>query len=134
MNKRRSISAADIPAHKNPIPAAAHIGNLVFSSAIIGKDPQTHELPADKESQVANVFAIMRAILRESGARPEDVGRVSVYLRDKADRDLVNPYWCEMFPDPASRPARHTTTSELPPAQHIQLEFIAVLPGDPTNN
>ena len=133
MGRRRSIGAADIPAHKNPIPAAAVVGNLVFSSAIIGKDPQTHELPDDREAQVANVFAIMRSILRESGANADDVGRVSVYLRDKADRDLVNPFWIEMFPDAASRPARHTTTEELPPGQHIQLEFIAVLP-EPAKN
>jgi len=133
MNRRRSISAADIPAHKNPIPAATVVGNLVFSSAIIGKDPHTQVLPEDKEAQVANVFSIMRAILRECGADAEDVGKVSVYLRDKADRDLVNPCWLEMFPDAASRPARHTTATELPAGQHIQLEFIAVLPGPSKN-
>jgi 2-iminobutanoate/2-iminopropanoate deaminase len=127
MSRRRSIGAADIPEHKNPIPAAAVVGNLLFSSAIIGKDPQSHALPDDKQAQIANVFAIMRAILREAGASAEDIGRLSVYLRDKADRELVNPYWEEMFPDAASRPARHTTTAALPPGQHIQAEFIAVL-------
>ncbi|MDH4073862.1 MAG: RidA family protein, partial [Gammaproteobacteria bacterium] len=57
----------------------------------------------------------------------EDIGKVSVYLADKADRKLVNPHWLEMFPDEASRPVRHTFAQELPPGRYIQVEFIAVL-------
>ena len=51
MAKRRSLSAADIPVHRNPIPAATVIGNLVFTSAIGGEDPETRELPGDREAR-----------------------------------------------------------------------------------
>ena len=127
MTKRRSISAPDIPEHVNPIPAATRIGNLLFSSAIGGDDPDTHELPDDVETQIANTFRTVRAILREGGATVDDIGKMSVYLADKSQRKLVNPHWLEMFPDEDSRPVRHTTEATLPPGRHIQVEIIAVL-------
>ena len=127
MSDRRSISAADIPEHKNPIPAATRIGNMVFSSAVGGEDPATHELPDDVEAQIANTFLAIRAIMREAGGSVDDIGKMSVYLADKDNRKRVNPHWLEMFPDEASRPVRHTTEKKLPPGRHIQVEFIAVL-------
>ena len=127
MSDRRSISAADIPEHKNPIPAATRIGNMVFSSAVGGEDPATHELPDDVEAQIANTFLAIRAIMREAGGSVDDIGKMSVYLADKDNRKRVNPHWLEMFPDEASRPVRHTTEQKLPPGRHIQVEFIAVL-------
>ena len=130
MSGRRTISAPDIPEHKNPIPAATRIGNLVFSSAIGGEDPESHELPTDSESQIANVFRTVRAIMREAGGSPDDIGKLSVYLADMEDRKLVNPHWLEMFPDADSRPVRHTTAKKLPTGRRIQVEFIAVIGSD----
>ena len=127
MTNRRSISAPDIPEHKNPIPAATVIGNLVFSSAVGGEDPESHELPADSETQIANTFRTITAIMRESGGSVENIGKVSVYLTDMEDRKLVNPHWLEMFPDETSRPVRHTSAKKLPAGRRIQVEFIAVL-------
>ena len=127
MAKRRSIRAPDIPEHVNPIPAATRIGNLLFSSAVGGEDPDTHELPEDPETQIANTFRTIRAILREGGGTVDDIGKMSVYLADKGNRKLVNPHWLAMFPDADSRPVRHTTEAALPPGRHIQVEFIAVL-------
>ena len=77
MTKRRSISAPDIPEHVNPIPAATRIGNLLFSSAIGGEDPETHALPEDPETQIANTFRTIRAIMREGGGTVDDVERMS---------------------------------------------------------
>ena len=127
MTVRRSISAADIPEHKNPIPAATVIGNMLFTSAIGGEDPETHELPDDKEAQIANAFATIRAIMREAGGSPDNIGKVSVYVDDIDDRKLINPYWLTMFPDEESRPVRHTVTRALPLGRFIQIELIAVL-------
>lgn len=127
MTERRSISAPDIPEHGNPIPAASRIGNLLFSSVILGLDPATHAMPDSREAQIANAFGIVRAILREAGGGPEHIGKLTVYLADRGDREFVNPYWLEMFPDAASRPARHTLEKKMPPGCYVQLEFIAVL-------
>ena len=127
MSNRRSIRAPDIPEHVNPIPVATIVGNLLFTSAIGGEDPDTHELPADKKAQISNTFRTISAIMRESRGTVEDIAKVSVYVADREDRKLINPHWLKMFPDEGSRPVRHTSTRNLPPGRHIQLEFIAVL-------
>ena len=129
MTKRRSLSAPDIPEHVNPIPAATIVGGMLFTSAIGGEDPETHELPNDKGAQIANTFKTIRAIMREAGGSVDNIGKVSVYVADRDDRKLINPHWLEMFPDENSRPVRHTTPKNLPPGRYIQVEFIAVL-GD----
>lgn len=99
----------------------------MFSSAVGGEDPESHDLPEDSESQIANTFKTIAAIMREAGGTAEDIGKLSVYLADMEDRKLVNPHWLAMFPDENSRPVRHTSAKKLPPGRRIQIEFIAVL-------
>lgn len=127
MPVRQRIKGPNIPEHANPFPAAVKIGNLVFSSAIGGDDPATHELPADKDAQIANAFRNVRAVLEAAGATPANIGKVTIYVADRDDRKLINPHWIEMFPDEDDRPVRHTTAAVLPPGRCIQIEFIAVL-------
>lgn len=124
---RQRIKAANIPEHKNPFPAAVKIKNIVFSSAIGGDDPETHELPADKDAQIANVFQNIRNVMAAAGGSPANIGKVSVYVADRDDRKLINPHWVAMFPDEDDRPVRHTAATSLPAGRHIQIEFIAVL-------
>ena len=72
MAKREPISAPDIVEHPQPFPTAVKVGNLVFSSAIGGHDPETHEMPEDIESQVANAFRAARRIMEEAGGQGYD--------------------------------------------------------------
>lgn len=127
MAKRQRIRGPGIPEHTNPFPACVKIGNMVFSAAIGGDDPVTHELPDDQESQIENAFATMRNMLSEAGASAANVARVSVYVNDRSIRPKVNPHWIAMFPDQDDRPVRHMVPSQMPPGRHIQLEFMAVL-------
>jgi len=74
------------------------------------------------------MFANIRALLEAGGATPEDVIKVTVWLTDKALRPHVNKQWLAMFPDPHSRPARHTFASpDLDPPTLVQCEVIAVI-------
>ena len=127
MGSRTRIKAANIPEHVNPFPAAVRMQNLVFSAAIGGEDPVSHELPVDKEGQIANAFQTVRNIMAEAGGSPADIGKVSLYVADRNDRPLINPHWVEMFPDENDRPVRHTSQVDLPAGRVIQIEFIAVL-------
>ena len=127
MAKRENIAGPNIPEHNQPFPTAVKVGNTVFSSAIPGNDPETHEMPDDVETQVKNVFQTIRNIMEQAGGSPEDIGKVTVFLRDRDNRKYVNPHWLEMFPDENSRPVRHTVPAELPPSYHIQIDFIAVI-------
>ena len=126
MSRRRSYHLEGLD-HKAPIPAAARVGNLLFSSAISGKDPSTGTHAPDPAAQIAFVFSHMAALVRDAGGDLDDIVRVTVSLRDREHKGLVDEQWCEMFPDPRDRPARHAVPLERAGKAAVQLEFVAVL-------
>jgi 2-iminobutanoate/2-iminopropanoate deaminase len=123
---RREVLEVPGVRHTAPIPMAVAVGNMVFTSAIMGKDPATGALPADPEAQAAWVFAHLRTILRAAGCHPGDVGHVAVLVADEAYRRQVDREWLAMFPDERDRPARHTTVTQLRGGALIQIEAVAV--------
>jgi enamine deaminase RidA (YjgF/YER057c/UK114 family) len=94
--------------HANPIPAASRIGNIVATGGVSGTDTSTGKIPEVAAAQCHHMFANLRTILAAAGATPEDVIRVTVWIKRPEIRAEVNKEWVEMFPDPHSRPARHT--------------------------
>lgn len=127
MAKREIIAGPDIPEHSQPFPTAVKLGNMLFSSAVGGDDPDTHEMPEDIESQVKNTFQTINNIMARAGGSAADIGKVSVLLKSRDDRKYVNPEWIKMFPDENDRPVRHTSIHDLAPGRLIQIEFIAVI-------
>lgn len=122
----RSIHLPGV-SHKAPIPAGAVAGNLLFSSGIGGKDPGSGEQPPEAAAQVRNAFAAMRTLVETAGGTVADIVRVTVFLRDRADRTHVDEEWVAMFPDPDHRPARHAVALEREGKALVQLEMVAVL-------
>ena len=115
-------------AHDNPLPAASRIGPFLVSSAISGKDPATGAVAPGIEAQCAHMFANLRKILELAGGTPDQVLKLTVWLKDRSHRPAVNRHWLEMFPDAHSRPARHTFASpDLADPMLVQCEFMAVL-------
>ena len=124
---RRSIEVPGLHHGGLPIPQACVVGNLLTSSGISPLDPATETVPDDVEKQVELVFANARRVLEAAGGRPEDVAKCTIFVRDKAIRPVIDKYWIEMFPDAASRPARHTLRIDLAEPMQIQLEILALL-------
>jgi 2-iminobutanoate/2-iminopropanoate deaminase len=110
--------------HANPIPAASRIGPLLVSSIIGPRDPAGDRMPDDVEGQLSNLFHHVGAMLEAAGADWRHVAKMTFYVADIAVRDAINQPWTEHFPDPASRPARHTQV--LPTAgRFISCDFVA---------
>lgn len=128
MTSRESI---DLPGfgHANPIPAASRKGPFVFSGAFTGRDPQTGELPPTLDEQVAHIFGHVRALMAAVGGSIDDVMKMTVWLVNFRDRDALNREWLAMFPDAASRPARHVQQADLDRGLLVQADVVAVL-GD----
>src|SRR5690348_7835724 len=125
--KRQSIEIEGFH-HDAPIPSACKIGPFVVSSVIAGKDPQTGKVPDGIEEQCALVFLHLRRIIEAASGTTDDILKLTVWLKDGAHRKVLNQEWLKMFPDEASRPARHTFTGqELPGNMLVQVEFWAVL-------
>lgn len=123
---RQILEIPGVPHHQNPIPQGVRIGNMVFSSAISGYDPDTGELPADPAAQIRNVFRNCRAMVEQAGGTVNDIAKMSVAMRDLSLRKFVNEEWLAMFPTD-DRPARHTVELPINERFHIQIELIAVL-------
>jgi 2-iminobutanoate/2-iminopropanoate deaminase len=127
MEKRQSIEVAGVK-HQNPIPSASRRGPVLATGAIAGTDPRTGKIPPDLDEQCAAMFENVRQILGAAGGSPEDIVKMSVWMTDRSLRETLNRHWVKMFPDPHSRPARHTMTSrDLVAPMQIQCEFLAVL-------
>lgn len=124
---RRSIDVPGLHHGGLPIPAASVVGNLLVSGGISPLDPEVGTVPPATEEQVELVFANVRRILDAAGGSPDDVVKCTVFVRDKGIRPVIDKYWQEMFPDEASRPARHTLRVDLADPLQIQLEITAVL-------
>lgn len=107
MAERRSIAAEGL-AHATPIPVATRIGPLLVSSVVIAFDPGTRDVPDTIEGQIANLFTHVDTILVAAGATWGDVAKMSFWLAEPAHRAALDGPWRERFPDPDSRPSRHT--------------------------
>lgn len=127
MAKRRSVDGKQ-PRHENPIPNASRIGNIVMSSVIGGANPGTRDLPDTLEQQVANVFGNIRHDVEAAGGSVDDIIKITFWVKDPAkQRAALNTEWVKMFPDAASRPARHTLTLPADSRALVQADFTAVL-------
>jgi enamine deaminase RidA (YjgF/YER057c/UK114 family) len=117
---RRSFDVESM-AHRNPIPAVSRVGPLVVSSVIVGRDPGTSNVPASIEAQLANLFHHVGEMLHAAGADWGHVVKMNFYLPNLDLRKQLNEPWVAHFPDPDSRPARHTQVG----GETAQCDFIA---------
>lgn len=127
MSKRQSIAWPGF-AHSNPIPNASKIGNLVMSSVVGPRDSATGKIPDTLDDQVRNLFRRLAAAIQAAGGTPADFLKIAFFAQDQAaGRAALNGAWEKMFPDPASRPARHTQPLPANAPALIQCAFTAVI-------
>ena len=126
MAKRKSIHIEGME-HGAPIPNGVAIGNLVFSSAISGKDAKTGVLSDDPVEQAQAMFRNLKLFLEKADGTTDNIAHMKVYLKEEKYRDAVNKAWLEMFPDDHDRPARHALKVELRGNVLFQIEVVAVL-------
>jgi 2-iminobutanoate/2-iminopropanoate deaminase len=127
VKKRQVVHVPGVPRHKNPIPNAVKLGNMLFSSSIAGYDPETGEVPKDPAAQVANAFINVRQTMEAAGGTTDDIGRILFYVHDMSTRELLNGEWLKMFPDEDNRPVRKVLVSSIPKELVVQIEVTAVL-------
>lgn len=106
-SNRRSIEIETF-VHANPIPSACRIGPLLTSSIVVGRDPGGNDVPDAVAAQIENLFRHVDAMLDAAGARWEHVAKMNFWVPSLDDRSLINVPWIDHFPDPTSRPGRHT--------------------------
>lgn len=126
MAKRKNIHIKGME-HGAPIPNGAILGDVIFSSAISGKDAKTGVMSPNPDEQAEAMFRNLALFMESAGGTPADIGYMKVYLKEEKYRDSVNKAWLKMFPDEHDRPARHALKAELRGDMLMQIEVIAVL-------
>ncbi len=126
MTNRRSIYIDAFP-HANPIPAACRIGAMLYSGVIYGRDGVTQQVPVSLDRQCELMFIHVQSIVETAGGSLADVIKMTLWMKDKSQREVVNRYWERAFPDIHSRPARHTLDGSFSGNILIQCDFVAVL-------
>jgi 2-iminobutanoate/2-iminopropanoate deaminase len=125
--RRQSFELEGYSHGNNPIPAVARIGNFIMTGGISGIDLATGKMPDSIATQCANMFDLAAQILKTADAHLDDVIKVTVFLKPDVSRDALNSQWLRHFPNPHSRPVRHTLINPyLPGAMLVQCEMIAV--------
>jgi 2-iminobutanoate/2-iminopropanoate deaminase len=125
MATRKVIKSDKIGSHRNPIPAAVVIGNIILPSVIGGQGPGGTS--DDPEEQIRQAFENMKNVMEAAGGTTDNIGKVTVYLKDFGHRELVNKEWLKMFPKGDDRPARHVMKLDVQGKTVIQLDVIGVL-------
>lgn len=122
MAKRRSIHIEGL-SHLTAIPVGTRIGPLLVSSVIAAFNPGTREVPPNLEDQIRNIFTHVGSILAAGGGTWHDVAKMEFWAGDAAARAALDVPWVEHFPDPASRPSRHTHIG----GQGVSASFVAYI-------
>ncbi len=112
--------------HAAPIPYGARVGNILYSSAIQDIDAAAGELSEDVAEQAKHCFKNLATFLAVAGATPDDIVRMTCFLKDLDDREVLNKEWEALFPNENDRPARHTSLYDPPRGMKVQIEIVAV--------
>jgi enamine deaminase RidA (YjgF/YER057c/UK114 family) len=108
-------------------------GRLVFVAGQIGWNPQTCEIETDDFAEQTEIaLRNVAAVLREAGAGPEHVTRMTWYITDKAAylaaRRDVGRAWREVFGKHFPAMAVVVVSALVEDRARIEIEATAVVP------
>jgi 2-iminobutanoate/2-iminopropanoate deaminase len=123
--EREVIKTSTAPDVVLPLSQAIKLGNLIFTSGAIARDPETRELiGGDIEKQTEQIILNLKAVLEAAGSSLDKVVKVTVFLTDIRDFEGMNKVYRKFFTkDP---PARSTVeVSKLAVDTRVEIEMIA---------
>lgn len=112
------------PAAIGPYSQAIRVGDFVFLSGQIPLAPDTMELIGEAiEDQTRQVFANLNAMAKAAGSDLNRAVKLTIYLTDLSQFDVVNEIMAETFEQPY--PARATVeVSSLPKGAAIEIDAV----------
>tara|TARA_B100001123_G_C15176537_1_gene973565 strand:+ start:207 stop:587 length:381 start_codon:yes stop_codon:yes gene_type:complete len=100
------------------------VNDLVFTSGQIGVNPITGKLVDEVfEKEVLQVLKNVSAVLKEGGSSTDRIVKLTVFIKDLANFQIVNSIFSTFFND--DYPARSLVeVSDLPGGANIEIEAI----------
>jgi len=130
MAKRKSINYPGFK-HENPIPNASLLGNILMSSIISGRDPDTATMPPELDAQVVNIFKQIKLCVEAAGGTLDDIVKTTVYLTEGTDREEFAQAYRHFFATHGRSRAMPTgltvVVGELSPRCLVEIDSVAYL-------
>jgi len=121
------VSSAHAPRAIGPYSQALAAGQHVFTAGQIGLDPAKMELVAGgMEQQIRRVFENLATIAEAAGGKLADIAKLTIYLIDLEDFQLLNRIMAEYFQEPY--PARAVVgVARLPRDSRVEMDAVLML-------
>lgn len=126
--KKEIIHTDNAPTALGPyVQAAKANGSVVFISGQLGLDPATGELVSGEfEDQVKQAFTNLLNVIKASGAAPENIVKLGLFVTDLGNFSIANTVMSELIPQPF--PARSTIeVSALPKGGLFEVDAMVVV-------
>ena len=127
MATRETISTDKAPKAIGAYSQAVRTGNTVYISGQIPLDPTTQSIAAgDIRAHIHRVFQNLQAVAEAAGGGLGDIVKLTVYLVDLGNFQIVNEVMAEYFNKPY--PARAAIgVASLPKGVGVEMEAIMAL-------
>jgi 2-iminobutanoate/2-iminopropanoate deaminase len=126
--QRRAIRPAQAPNTGLPYSPGVLVGNTLYVSGHLGRDPVTAKLvPGGIERETRQALANIHEVLKAAGMDFSHVASVTVYIASFQDFATFNAVYREFFPkDPPTRAT--VQVAALNDGARVELQMIAVKP------
>jgi 2-iminobutanoate/2-iminopropanoate deaminase len=123
---KQIITSENAPAPIGPYSHAVKMGNTLFVSGQVGKNPKSGELMlSDIKTETTQVMENLKGILNEAGMDFSNVCKTTIFLTDMNNFASVNDVYGSYFK--GDFPARETVqVSKLPLNVNVEISVIAM--------
>jgi len=124
---KKIIETKNAPAPIGPYSQAVQVGDFLFVSGQIAKDPVTGVMKNDSiKEETIQVMNNLKAVLEAAGFGMDNIVKATIYLTDMGDFKKMNEVYGSFFK--GSYPARETVqVSNLPANAKIEISVVAVV-------
>ena len=124
---KKIITTKNAPAPIGPYSHGVMVGNMLFVSGQVGKNPETGELMlADIRTETEQVMQNIKGILQEAGLTFANVAKTTIFLTDMNSFAAVNEVYGSYLQG-GGFPARETVqVSKLPLGVNVEISVIAI--------
>jgi 2-iminobutanoate/2-iminopropanoate deaminase len=123
---KKIITSKNAPPPIGPYNHAVQMGNMLFVSGQVGKNPNSGELMLnDIKTETTQVMENLKGILNEAGMDFSNICKTTIFLTDMNDFSSVNEVYGSYFK--SDFPARETVqVSKLPLNVNVEISVIAM--------
>lgn len=121
-----AIATKQAPQALGPYSQAVKCQQTLYCSGQIGLNPATNQLAEGVEQQAAQALANLAQVLKAADFTKNDVVKLTVFMTDMQNFQVVNQVYAEFFKDNQCLPARSAVAvRELPANALVEVEAIA---------